>query len=178
MLNRKRLVLCCLPLICTLSACTTVPYEETSEAVRQRSELSVIRNDIQRIQGGLDNATIAQEGLQRKLGEIESDLARLAKQMRDDAGRCETGLKTAEQKRHEMQVSIVDDLSRKMAGLIKSSAAASPRPTVGVEHVVRRGETLSEIASAYRTRIAVIIEANKLANPDRLVEGQTLFIPE
>lgn len=44
-------------------------------------------------------------------------------------------------------------------------------------HVVSAGETLGAIATQYGVTIASIIEANDLANPDRLSIGQELVIP-
>ncbi len=47
----------------------------------------------------------------------------------------------------------------------------------GVQIVVPRGFTLSRIAVAYEVAPQAIIRANKLANPDRVREGQKLLIP-
>lgn len=44
-------------------------------------------------------------------------------------------------------------------------------------HTVASGETLSEIAAQYATRVAAIVEANQLRNANRLRIGQRLFIP-
>ena len=44
--------------------------------------------------------------------------------------------------------------------------------------MVKEGETLSTIASAYGVKISVVIEANNLENPDILKKGQILFIPK
>ncbi len=49
-------------------------------------------------------------------------------------------------------------------------------PTRQVSHVIRRGDTLSEIAQRYNVSLATIRSANKLAN-DRIRVGQTLRIP-
>ena len=49
-------------------------------------------------------------------------------------------------------------------------------PTRQVSHVIRRGDTLSEIAERYNVSLATIRSANKLAN-DRIRVGQTLRIP-
>ena len=49
-------------------------------------------------------------------------------------------------------------------------------PTRQVRHVIRRGDTLSEIAQRYNVSLATIRSANKLAN-DRIRVGQTLRIP-
>ena len=57
-------------------------------------------------------------------------------------------------------------------------AAASPgaaaRPAY---HTVRRGETLSQIARGYGLSLANLLEANTLANPDRIEIGDRLSLP-
>lgn len=44
-------------------------------------------------------------------------------------------------------------------------------------HVVRSGETLSDIASDHGTTVRAIVEANDLSDPDLIVAGQTLEVP-
>lgn len=44
-------------------------------------------------------------------------------------------------------------------------------------HVVRSGETLSTIASRHGTSVRALVEANELADPDRILVGQQLQIP-
>ncbi len=44
-------------------------------------------------------------------------------------------------------------------------------------YVVRRGDTLSIIASRYNLRVSEIMALNKLSDPNRLREGQTLLLP-
>ena len=45
-------------------------------------------------------------------------------------------------------------------------------------HVVRRGETLSGIADAYRTSTIRLLSANKLRDVDRIYVGQRLILPD
>ncbi|MGQ9888826.1 MAG: LysM peptidoglycan-binding domain-containing protein [Aggregatilineales bacterium] len=45
------------------------------------------------------------------------------------------------------------------------------------EYIVRPGDTLSSIASAYNVSLATLIEANAITNPDLLVVGQVVRIP-
>ena len=45
-------------------------------------------------------------------------------------------------------------------------------------HRVRRGETLSTIASSYRTTVDAIVEANRLRSRHRVSVGQELMIPQ
>ena len=44
-------------------------------------------------------------------------------------------------------------------------------------HVIRSGETLSEIASRYGTSVAALSRANRISNPNLIVAGQKLRIP-
>ena len=53
------------------------------------------------------------------------------------------------------------------------AAPASQGPTV---HVVRRGETLSRIAGQYGVSVTALMQANNIANPDRIYVGQSLTI--
>lgn len=46
-----------------------------------------------------------------------------------------------------------------------------------VIHVVRRGETLSEIAAQYDVSVQAIVDANRLEDPSHIVTGQKLIIP-
>lgn len=48
---------------------------------------------------------------------------------------------------------------------------------VGTQHVVKPGETLGAIAAQYGVTVEQLAAENSLADPDRVVEGQTLRIP-
>jgi LysM repeat protein len=57
------------------------------------------------------------------------------------------------------------------AEVVNPLIAATP-----VTHTVQRGEILSQIASKYGVTVEQILAANNLANPDRILAGQTLQI--
>lgn len=59
----------------------------------------------------------------------------------------------------------------------RSSAAPAPAAGSTRTHTVRAGETLSDIARRYGTTIRAIQQANRLADADHLLVGQTLTIP-
>lgn len=50
-------------------------------------------------------------------------------------------------------------------------------PIGGSTYTVKPGDTLFTIARQFNTTVAAIVEANNLANPDRLSVGQQLIIP-
>jgi LysM repeat protein len=57
------------------------------------------------------------------------------------------------------------------------SASAAPAPVAGSsEYVVRAGDTLSGIAAAHATTVAVLVTLNHVANPDRIT-GEVLHLP-
>lgn len=49
--------------------------------------------------------------------------------------------------------------------------------TVGVDHVVKPGQTLWRIANVYRVELDELAEVNGIDDPSRLETGQVLFIP-
>ena len=53
----------------------------------------------------------------------------------------------------------------------------TPAPTPAT-HVVRPGETLTRIAQLYEVPVDVIVQLNDISNPDSLVVGQPLRLPE
>jgi len=60
------------------------------------------------------------------------------------------------------------------------STTAGPTTTTTApaqNYTVQRGDTLTSIARKFHTTLAVLLTANKLADPDHLSEGQTLVIP-
>jgi LysM repeat protein len=51
-------------------------------------------------------------------------------------------------------------------------------PKEGVNYTVQSGDTLAVIARKNNARLKDIINANKIADPTRIMVGQTLFIPQ
>lgn len=56
-------------------------------------------------------------------------------------------------------------------------ASAAPAPGAS-SYTVHAGDTLSAIASAHGTTVAVLVALNHLSNPDRIFAGQVLVMPE
>jgi LysM repeat protein len=81
---------------------------------------------------------------------------------------------------------MIDQLSKKIADLMNGragsaaggGAASATKTQTGYEHIVKQGETLSEIAAAYKTSVGAILKANGLKSASSIKVGQKLFIPE
>jgi murein DD-endopeptidase MepM/ murein hydrolase activator NlpD len=45
-------------------------------------------------------------------------------------------------------------------------------------HRIQRGDTLSQLAQRYGTSVKALAEANNIQNPDRIIAGRTLQVPD
>ena len=81
----------------------------------------------------------------------------------------------------ETVVAAVEKLkdSGRAAGVVQASAPSSSGGSSSrtVTHTVRRGETLSGIATRYRTTQRAIMNNNRISSPERIRIGQRLTIP-
>lgn len=140
--------------------------------------LNELQEQVQALQ--LENQTLVRE---MELLRSASRGAGATVQSRVDA--LEAQVQALQKARVEDRQAIVDDISRKVQGLLattagRSAASSSSRASTsdsGYEHVVKSGETLSEIARAYGASTASLRQANRLKG-DMIRVGQKLFIPE
>jgi LysM repeat protein len=72
-----------------------------------------------------------------------------------------------------------DNAPTEAAPVVISTTSANETPVAGggETYVVQRGDTLLGIANRFGTTVRELVEANSLANPDRLSVGQVLIIP-
>jgi LysM repeat protein len=151
-----------------------------AETRRLRDQVSEMRESLTRLE---EEARMQQSSRTAEVKDIKARLEELDRTVR-----------SSEASRGQIKQEIMEDLSKKLEKI--SEMMGSSRPSVGkvssprtvpkkggavergVEHTVKQGETLSEIATAYGVTPSVIIKANDLAKPDSLKVGQKLFIPE
>jgi len=151
-----------------LSGCAT--YQPSRTAQARQTEDQLIRQETQRRMAGRI------EILEREIDRLSIELDRL----RQTLDTRMTGIeRKSEQDKREMIARITSRLEKLMAQTPARAPAPSGGGTMqGYEHIVQQGETLSTIAKAYNVTTKVLIDVNKLKNPDRLSIGQKLFIPE
>jgi len=148
-----------------------------TEDARIKADLLVLREDLARVQGRMEGMDMEYK---RMLGAIEqlqgiSGKAGSMSRRLDQLERGIAELNTARAKDREL---IIEELTGKISDILaRQGSAGAGAGATGYEHIVQAGETLSEIASAYKVRASAIIEANNLTNPDMLRQGQKLFIP-
>ena len=168
--------------VCVLvlgTGCTTLTSERQMQAARERTTLEAIEAGMARLQERVEGLDTAQQDLYRETAELRASLDERGRRAEDRLAKMEQSLAGLESTRSADRKEIVDELSRKMATIVGSSSGGSRRSSEeGYEHVVKPGETLSEIATAYNARVDSIVKANHLKNPNAIRVGQTLFIPD
>ncbi len=151
-----------------LSGCQT-PYQSRTTQTRQTEDQRIAQEQQRRIAGRL-------ETLEMEIGRISGELDALRRSLDTRCAAIE--LKSEEDKR-ELITRLTAQLEKLLVKAAPPATAKSTGGTAyGIEHVVRPGETLSTIATAYGASVKKLIEINNLKNPDRLSVGQKLFIPE
>lgn len=187
--------LCFLPLAAALAlvgaGCTTMP-EANAPAPASQADVTYLREELRRMNTRLDAAAA-------ELGRVQGDIVTAQSARPDMASAAQVSalqtqlddlqrqIRALDAARVQDKKEIYDDISKKIATLLKSAPTASgaARPAkprsgsqTGIEHVVQPGETLSKIASAYGKKMQVIMDENGLKNADSIFVGQKLFIPD
>jgi LysM repeat protein len=178
--------------LCILgTGCITFPDPEEdarvqAEAMRQRQAYEQLRVEVLQLRERVAALETVKEDQARQVDRLQADIAdtrRVVRELGELAGGLQQSLKRLETAQGRMRTEIVDEISRNVEKLLKEHEAKAPPPpppvkaVTGYEHVVKKGETLTKIAEAYRVSLTAILEANKLKESDPLLVGQKLFIP-
>ena len=185
-----------LPLAAALLAapgCTTMVDSDDDVPLATRAEVEYLRGEIRSLR---DRQSASESELGRFQGEMMSAQAgqsafasaaqvqSLQTQLED----LQRQIRALDAARAQDQKEIYDDISKKIATILKTSAPAPARASAparprsgsqtGIEHVVQPGESLSKIAAAYGVKMSVLVDENGLSSPDNIRVGQKLFIPD
>ena len=122
------------------------------------------------------------QSLQSEISRLNSEIIRLQDLRANDVANTESQIHQLQAKQAQDKQEIIAALSRQIETLLKNQPAPAQNSgggsDYGIEHVVRSGETLSAIAKAYGVTPTAIIKSNNLKNPNRLIVGQKLFVPQ
>ena len=157
--------------------CVTLLDDMQNEQVRVRMETESLKVAVSRLNERVAGLQQAQEQMFHDIAELRQAIEQVNASGNTRRSDVEARLKAMEQSWDKNRQDIVNTLSKRMAEVMSKEAEEQNRAVTGVEHVVKPGETLSEIAKAYGMSTAALIQANSLANPDSIRAGQKLFIP-
>jgi LysM repeat protein len=153
--------------------------QQRQQQVRLHSDIANLKASIARIETRLDEIETGREDIYAQIARLQQSSARADSKNKADIAALESKLAAQAAAREELRKKMVTELSAKMEKILKSQAAAAVSVS-GVQHIVKQGQTLSEIAKAYGVKTKDIIRVNAALrkNPDRLQVGQQLLIPE
>ena len=169
-----------------LAGCVTT--EDPSLRMREREDLLVLHENLNRMEGRVETMEMEYRRLQQEIMSLKNnsyaDTQQRSTQARLDA--MEQRLTTLDAAREQDRKAIIEQISARVSDVMRGSGAtqhsgkqaAGAAAGYGYEHEVRAGETLSAIAAAYKVSAKIIVEANDLKDPNHLRPGQKLFIPK
>ena len=161
----------------------------SSNASQTSSEYSYLEEQVRVLNAKVAGLEQSNANLQRDLNETQAKLNQLQAAAGGQASATEVQqlraqVQAMEAQREKDKQVILDQVAKEIAGVAATKRArATTEPTaaatndVGYEHIVKQGQTLTDIARAYGVTIAAIKKANNL-NSDMLHIGQKLFIPK
>ncbi len=176
------------------TGCVTTQEDEGPPPASQ-ADVGYLREEIRRLTARLDAS-------EAELGRVQGDVvsARSSQPAYASASQVQSvqtqlddlqrQIRAVDTARVQDKKEIYDDLTKKIATLLKSSSSSSSSGSTaksttrsasqsGIEHVVQPGQSLSKIAAAYNVKMSVIAEANGMKSIDApIFVGQKLFIPD
>lgn len=151
------------------------------ELIRRNRELVAEAERVQRNQAGQLNDVVRDAQLRAALADLQKTMAAADADLRRQVIREVT--QQIEQLGKQTQAAI-DAVARSAASRPTVSTPPSRTtfsddfPKEGISYVVKRGDTLSGIATRNNSTVRDIQNANQISDPGSIQVGQTLFIPQ
>jgi LysM repeat protein len=166
-------------LLCFCAGCITGVPHSRKQAVRRETQFSGLKGEVDRISRRVEALHESQQNLYGQVESMDSTQRQRLDRMENRLDELDKAVSSIQDRQVRLKSEIVDELTGRMASLLEQTGSSGPEGYMqGREHVVRSGQTLSEIAAAYGVTVKAIVEANELENPDNIREGRELFIPE
>lgn len=174
-----------------VAGCQTVngqvywPWEEPKvDNAREQLAQQQVQQETARSRNQIESLTQSQRLLMERLDRMDAALRDNA-HLKDEVAALHRDIDQLRSDRDALRKEIVDDLSNRISKYMATANATAnarpPAPAVtqrnGYSHRVVAGQTLTDIAKAYKTTSAAIMKANDMKTPT-IRPGQTLFIPE
>lgn len=153
--------------------------DSSKQRMREQSDVERLQSEVVRLRERVDAAGAGQQDVYRRMEDLQGGRDDRLRDIESRLAALEKALSAAEAARAADRQQTIDELSRRMAGIMRAQpAGGGSRGVSGVEHVVQPGQTLSAIAAAYDVRIDAIMKANNLQNPNAIRAGQKLIVPD
>lgn len=150
------------------------------DAVRRESEIERLSADVAKLKERVEALAVTQQQLYQQMDGLQASVRDDNARVRQALADMDHAVKSLDESQKSSRQELEDTMTKRLPEILSRTPAAAPSQRVerGYEHVVQAGQTLSEIAAAYKVKPQDIIKANKLQNANTLRVGQKLFIPE
>ena len=141
---------------------------------RENAQLRVVLNQVS------EGASSRREDSQSILIQVDSRVRKLEDRISSNASNTAKLQNTFDEKIREL-IKQMNKNFEKVASAPASPATpsfSSDYPQNGFVHKVEKGETVSSIASKYKSKVKWIIDANQIADPTKVFIGKELFVPQ
>ena len=161
------------------SGCETLSgRQRRQKEMRLHNDIKNLKASVERLEQRLEGIEAGREDVYAQISDSQESREKSAAQHAAEMDALEGRLASQKKAQELREKQMVSDLSKTMAGILESNASGADPSVSGVEHIVQSGETLSEIAAAYKVKVKAIVKANRMKNPDDLRVGQALIIPD
>lgn len=166
--------------LCAVAGCTTIASQQRQEVAQTQGNVDRLSADVARLQARVEALAVVQQEIARQMEALEASSRQEDARTRDTVATLSQTVTALGEAQRNARQEIVDTMAKRVADMMAQTqkTSGSPRAERGYEHVVQAGQTLSEIATAYKVKVQDIIKANRIENPNALKVGQKLFIPE
>lgn len=164
--------------------CTTFTNYGRAREMQEAAEKQRLHAEFRRLDGRLQGVEMENADLRREIQALRAEITRVAAEHRvvlDERLREMDGrMQEAERVRGTDREAILGAVSKEVTTLVNSLRQGDTVAMTedGYVHVIKQGQTLSEIAEAYKVTVALIVRANHLKDPHAIRMGQKLFIPK
>jgi LysM repeat protein len=146
---------------------------------QQQAEIDRLKSEVRRLQGQVDGILETQDRLFTEVNSVRTAQDGMRAELQGGIQEIRSTVESESTARESMRGEIISHIGDRVTKILDRQASQTPpvRSERGYEHVVKPGQTLSEIASVYGAKVDEIVAANKLSSPDKIRVGQKLFIP-
>jgi LysM repeat protein len=153
--------------------------EDVRILVQRVGELGLRVEQLERENSALMKATDGLDRTYSTVAQLNSAIAELNQSVRNGDATTRAQSSQALQELAKQTNSALDSLAKGMAAraTIKAPDFTDDFPKEGLSYTIQKGDTLSSIASRFKTTVNHIQNANRITDPTKIQVGQTLFIP-
>lgn len=175
-----------------ITGCADMLAQRDNSQARERYEYESLKSDFDALKERLNIIEASQERLQAELIQIKNGQGQDQAGIQAKINELDALLRATEASRAKIRQDVVDDLSPKIAELLKNNAR-NPVPTppdnrttrmpqgnhntAAGFHVVESGQTLTQIAKQYNVSSEELMKTNGITDPNKIRQGQKLIIP-